>query len=253
MDVMSIAKRTASRLGVRRPLVEVRNWVTRPDWWVQERRAVRHFRALFEPGQLVFDIGAHKGAFSERLLRLGATVVAVEPQPDCHARLRERFDGNRRINLVAAAVGPQVGSVTMRFCHASEVSSCCEDWPGRFPNEEFDAPVEVPMTTLDALIERFGQPTFIKVDAEGFEPQILAGYSKPARIISLEFTPSQISRTIDCLRRLEELGYAQVNYCTHSTFHWGLADRITLAAARDLMQKLADEHHIGGDVYAWRG
>ena len=249
---MSFAKRTAYRLGIAEPLKEAKNWVTRPEWWTRERAAIRLFRQLFKPGDLVIDIGAHKGAFSQRLLGLGARIVAVEPQPDCNQRLHERFDGNQNVHVIAKAVGPQAGSVQMRFCKASEVSSCCSDWPDRFPNDEFGEPVDVPMTTLDALVDEFGKPTFVKVDAEGFEPQILAGYTKPsADVISLEFTPSHMFKTIECIERLNQLGYTQFNYCTHSTFRWALHTRISPTAAIDVMKRLADEHHIGGDVYAW--
>ena len=47
------------------------------------------------------------------------------------------------------------------------------------------------------LVDEFGKPAFVKIDAEGFEPQILAGYTKPsADVISLEFTPSHMFKTI---------------------------------------------------------
>ena len=250
-DALSLVKKTVTTIGLREPLVEVRHWVTRPDWWVRERRCVRLFRSLFSPGELVFDIGAHKGAYSERLLRLGARVVAVEPQPQCSQAIRQRFGNDSRVTVVPQAVGSVEGTVPMRFCHASQVSSCSPEWPQRFAEQEWDAPVDVPVTTLDALIEQFGTPAFCKIDAEGYEPEILRGLSKPIRAVSLEFTPPLIDKTVRCLDRLHELGYRRINYCHHLSYRYELKQVITPLQAIDRMRNLAAQHHPGGDIYAF--
>ena len=49
----------------------------------------------------------------------------------------------------------------------------------------------VPVTTLDALIERHGVPSFVKVDAEGFEEEVLQGLSRSIKALSFEFTVVQ--------------------------------------------------------------
>ena len=52
------------------------------------------YRPFVRPGDLVFDIGAHVGDRVAAFRRLGARVVAVEPQPalvhDAAAALRPR-------------------------------------------------------------------------------------------------------------------------------------------------------------------
>src|SRR5215467_6634031 len=45
----------------------------------------------FERGDLIFDIGANEGAKTEVFLRLGARVVAVEPDDAGSRTLKERF------------------------------------------------------------------------------------------------------------------------------------------------------------------
>ena len=65
-------------------------------------RSVRVVRSLvdaagIEPGDLVVDIGAGRGAITSELVRCGAEVWAVEADPVLAAVLRERFEGRVRI------------------------------------------------------------------------------------------------------------------------------------------------------------
>jgi hypothetical protein len=70
----------------------------------------------------------------------------------------------------------------------------------------WDATVEVPCTTLDALIAGHGVPAFAKIDVEGFEDTVLAGLSRPLPKLSFEFTKIQRDVALVCLDRLALLG-----------------------------------------------
>src|SRR5258705_9740241 len=65
----------------------------------------RLYRQFVRPGDLVFDIGAHVGDRVAAFRRLGARVVAVEPQPALANILRLFYGRDPRITIEQAAVG----------------------------------------------------------------------------------------------------------------------------------------------------
>lgn len=51
----------------------------------RQRGLRRMYRPLVQPGDLVFDVGAHLGDRAAAFAALGARVVALEPQPQVAA------------------------------------------------------------------------------------------------------------------------------------------------------------------------
>src|SRR6187549_53695 len=68
-----------------------------------------------QPGDLVFDIGAHVGDRIGSFRRLGALVLALEPQPGLVRVLRWMYGRNRRVLILQAAVGRREGTVTLNL------------------------------------------------------------------------------------------------------------------------------------------
>ena len=61
----------------------------------------------------------------------------------------------------------------------------------------------MPVTTLQNLMEEFGQPYFIKIDAEGFEQEILSGLSSTIPCLSFEVNlPVFLQESINCVHLL---------------------------------------------------
>lgn len=62
----------------------------------------------------VAEVGAGIGTFTQRIVDAGAdSVLAVEPDPTCQVRLRERFQGDPRVQLAAETL-PESPSLAAR-------------------------------------------------------------------------------------------------------------------------------------------
>jgi FkbM family methyltransferase len=176
----------------------------------------RLYSRFVQRGDLVFDVGAHVGDRVASFRRLGARVVAVEPQPAFVKVLRLLYGRKPDVIIEATTVGRTSGTTELMInpdnptvsTASREFVSAARDAPG-WRSQSWTKTIRVPVTTLDVLIARHGVPTFIKIDVEGFEAEALAGFTRPVNALSFEFTMIQRDVARACIERCMALGYTK--------------------------------------------
>jgi len=219
----------------------------------------RFYRPFVKPGDLVFDVGAHVGDRVAAFRRLGARVIAVEPQPALVRTLRLLYGRDRGVAIEPVAVGRNVGTVELKLnVDNPTVSTASDDFvraasgaPG-WEGQSWTKAIVVPLTTLDALIARHGMPAFIKIDVEGFEAEALAGLTRPADGLSFEFTTIQRDVASACLERCAALGYSRYRAALGESLIFVSEQWQTVNQMARWLSQLSVEAN-SGDIYALLG
>jgi FkbM family methyltransferase len=219
------------------------------------RRKAVFYSSFIKQGDICFDVGANIGNRIAPLLHIGAKVVAVEPQPQCYRYLKRKF-GNR-ITLVSKGLGESNGTKAFHLADDTTLSSFSDEWitavknTGRFKEKNWNRALMVELTTADQLIEKYGRPSFIKIDVEGYELEVLKGLSVPVPMISFEYTvPEQPERAILCLEQIEKYNPdAECNYSIGEDLVWALPVWLSGQDMRTHILSGAFNETCFGDIY----
>lgn len=152
----------------------------------REHETISLFHTLINRGDVVFEIGAHIGYFStffaEKVGKNGQVIV-FEPSEANLKLLRRNASAFPNIVVQAIAAGNRIGKASFFIENVTgQNNSLYADYrlfestrKSAHINAQYQE-ITVDITTLDAFIEqtRF-TPSFIKIDAEGAELEILQG------------------------------------------------------------------------------
>lgn len=172
----------------------------------------------FQKGNLIFDIGANQGYKTDIFLRLGARVVAVDPDEENQRLLRQRFLKYRitpkKVDIEGRAVSDAISIQTMWIdAPGSAKNTLNTKWveilrndPKRFGQRlDFAGEKQVETVTLEKLIATYGIPFFIKIDVEGHEPSVLRGLNRSVPYLSFEVNlPEFQVEGLQCIDILRE-------------------------------------------------
>jgi FkbM family methyltransferase len=222
-----------------------------------ERKHAIFYSQFIQRKDIVFDVGANVGCRTKLFLNLGASVVAFEPQPELCEHLHSHLKRNKRFMLEKSAIGTEKGFAEMRISDAHVLSSMSNRWieatkkSGRFEQFNWNQSQEVRVSTLDEQIKKHGKPTFIKIDVEGFELDVLKGLSHQIRYLSFEFTAEDICNTYNCIKQLSNLGKYEFRISKAESFIMEPNDWVDNNEIENRIEQLISDDPLSwGDIYA---
>jgi FkbM family methyltransferase len=227
-----------------------------PIW--RRRRMEAFYRQFVKAGDLAFDIGAHVGNRVRVFRRIGARVIAVEPQPDFVAVMRLLYGRDPGVFLEANGVAAEPGEGRLHLStRTPTVSTFADSWiddvqiDSRFQRVRWDSVISVPLVSLEQLIARHGEPQFCKIDVEGFEYEVLRGLSEPLAALSFEYIPVAVNRAIACVDRISALGDYRYRHSRVETHRWADGGWLKPQTMIEILGALPTGDR-SGDVYAVR-
>ncbi len=141
---------------------------------------LHYARSNLRSDYVCFDVGASIGITTLLLCSLcpNGHVYSFEPSPVNAGYLRQNlaFNGVKNCTIIEAGVGERAGS--LQFHHSSFSGAESHFVTEAHLDRENKQTIPVDVVTLDDFLNRkreVGRLDFIKIDAEGFEPAILAG------------------------------------------------------------------------------
>ncbi|MDF9743997.1 FkbM family methyltransferase [Natrinema salsiterrestre] len=161
-----------------------------------------------EPDDTVVDAGAFVGAFTRGAASTAARVLAIEPSPATLHALKLNTSRLSNVTAIHGALWSESKPLQLRLgADASDHSLIDVD------DEATGRRVPVPADRLDALASERGldEIDFLKLDAEGAEPEVLAGTSGIGiRKLAVDSRPERRgTSTVEDVRTiLEDRGYA---------------------------------------------
>jgi FkbM family methyltransferase len=191
-------------------------------WGDYEPYHTKIFRLLIEPGDTVFDIGANFGWFTGLFadwVGPNGRVHAFEPVPFIHTLAEETLAINElssRVTLNPIALGRARGVLTLRTYAGLPHGHATAADLGRDDATEHVSEI----TTLDDYCAKHGIDVidFMKVDVEGFEPDVFAGGrtvlgSPRAPVVAFEINSECLrARSLasrDVIAALRDVGYSE--------------------------------------------
>ncbi len=143
-----------------------------------EPHMVQLFRALVTPDDVVADIGANIGLTAILFSKIANNIYAFEPSPSTYRILSENLVRNRIANVHAynLGLGQKQEKLTITFASNNRSGGYVSD---KIRPESGHVTEVIQIETIDRLFLAEGiSPSFIKIDVEGFEMNVIKGAAR---------------------------------------------------------------------------
>jgi len=158
-------------------------------------------------GGVVVEAGAHCGEFTAAAARIASRVYSFDPDPQVQTSLRLNTQQFPNVEIFQVALGDADGEATFYLATAKADSSL-------FKPVEATEKVVVKVVRLESFVRerQLSSIDFLKVEAEGAEPEILQGCGdalKKVRQVAIDCGPERYGQTTfaECEEILGKAGF----------------------------------------------
>jgi FkbM family methyltransferase len=222
--------------------------LTHPETHRLKQGELALLRSQVPAASLCFDVGANIGDKTGILLQHRCSVVSVEPIKRNIEILKKRYGRNANVTIVPAAMSDHVGRETINITDdALAFSTFSQKWVDALEDEKSNrwgiavktSTDVVETNTLDALLDQFGVPYYIKIDVEGHEINVLRGLTRKIQLISFEANlPEFLEETRACVSHLLSLDPSAVfNYTGENQTDFELRTWVDATALGAILDK----------------
>ena len=186
------------------------------------------FSKVLRRGDVFVDVGACIGGYSVRACKLGAYVIALEPEKDNYSLLEQNMRLNNCLNakLLRLAAGSSKKTMTL-------YSGTYPGNSGAYSLQPYGLPVdEVEVTPLDEILSTFNYIKLMKIDVEGFELEVLKGATnilKRTHFLMIEVSCNKE----EVLRLLKSSGFKLIDSYNVNMFFKNTRIMLTLRTQRN--------------------
>lgn len=140
--------------------------------------------------ELLIDVGANYGQFGKKIRELGyqGRIISFEPTLAAFKKLTEASLGDPKWEVHKFALGPRRGKATINTGSNDSMSSFKTQTSaveGTYYHLDDLAKEEVDVIPLDDLLDKIaGQNSFLKLDTQSYEQEIISSGPKVTQILS---------------------------------------------------------------------
>lgn len=182
-----------------------------------QKKPKKKFKRCFG---LIYDIGMHSGQDTEFYLKKGFKIVAVDANPTAVENASKKFatqiaDGQLVILNLGIVEKPTQNKLTFYINEQQTEWSSFEKKIATRDGGPYHC-VEVNCTTLSNIINKYGEPYYVKIDVEGYDHKALKS------LLSSQTLPRYVSvenGNMGMLKMLYSAGYDAFKYIQQNNIH----------------------------------
>ena len=163
---------------------------------------------------LIFDIGANVGKFTDKCLIDfdTAKIITIEPNDRLYVFLKQKYENKNVVVLSDLVSTNNNEEIDFYISNADTISTASQQWinNSRFSDSYiWYEQVKKKTINLDKLIQEYGSPDLIKIDVEGYELEVILGLTTKQNKICFEWAEEEYEKINQTCEYLKKLGYSE--------------------------------------------